>query len=749
MEGARRWAQTAEPLVQHRTVSARAPVLTRILAEEQEQWFLWLPVFFAIGIGSYFALRQEIPLAATMAATAGVLALHLTVHRRAGLWQLLTSALLATSLGATVAKLRTDAVAAPVVQRLIGPVAVKGWIELVEPRPGGGQRLTLVVQDMEGIAAPERPHRIRVRSRQADGTLAPGLFVSFRARLAGPAAPAAPHDFDFGRMAWYQALGGVGVALTPLRVEPSPGGAPGWLTERAQVERVRQAVSRRIQAALPGETGAIANALITGERGGITGATNQAYRDSGLFHILSISGLHMVIMAGAVFYLVRLLLAALPSVALRYPIKKWAAATAIVAALGYTLLSGSAFATVRAAIMIVILFAAVILDRPALALRNVALAALAILAVYPESLLDAGFQMSFAAATGLVSTYEWIRTRREARGAPEAAWSGQGAIVRFAADIVASTLIATVAVAPFAIYHFHNTQQLGLVGNIIAVPICNLVIMPAALATVLAMPFGLESVPLAIMGYGIEAMSSVARWVAGLPGAVLKVPRIAFSGFILVVAGLLWLALWRRTWRVLAIVPIGAGIILAPHVDKPDVLIGRDGATVAVRDGEGRLAALPVRGSTFELARWLEADGDRRTPEQAQASTLFRCDALACRAAGDRPVVVSFGPASLADDCKPDVILVLRYRSDRACPGVGVTIVAPASLRDLGTHAIYRDGTQVRIETVAGVRGDRPWSRRATAVPRARPDPRPVVADDTGDTHKLRPLASPEDEDEP
>src|SRR4029078_1960817 len=187
----------------------------------------------------------------------------------------------------------------------------------------------------------------------------------------------------------------------------------------AAIARVRQAIGRRIVAALPGETGAIANALITGERGGIPETTNQAFRASGLFHILSISGLHMVIMAGAVFSLIRLSLAAIPAIALRYPIKKWAAVGAMLGALAYLLISGAAFATVRSYIMISIMFLAVLLDRPAVALRNVALAALLILVVWPESLLNVGFQMSFAAVVALVAAYEWLRVRDEARGAAQ------------------------------------------------------------------------------------------------------------------------------------------------------------------------------------------------------------------------------------------------------------------------------------------------------------------------------------------
>ncbi len=280
---------------------------------------------------------------------------------------------------------------------------------------------------------------------------------------------------------------------------------------------MRQAIGRRVVGALPGEAGAIANALITGERGGISEATNQAFRNSGLFHILSISGLHMVIMAGAVFVSIRVGLAAIPTIALRYPTKKWAAAGAMAGALAYLMISGAAFATVRSYIMISIMFIAVLLDRPALALRNVALAALLILLLWPESLLDAGFQMSFAAVLSLVAVYEWLRARDEAREG----WMRRGAIARtlvFFGGIVTSTLVAGLAVAPFGIYHFHNTQQFAILANLAAIPICNLVVMPAALVSLVAMPLGLEAAPLWLMGQGHRGDGVVRRRGRGAAG---------------------------------------------------------------------------------------------------------------------------------------------------------------------------------------------------------------------------------------
>jgi competence protein ComEC len=231
------------------------------------------------------------------------LVLHVVARRR-GPAVLVTAGLVALACGVAAAKLRTEVVRAPVLQRQIGPVEVTGFVELIEPRPVRGQRITIRVAAIETLEAKQTPARVRVRVGIENADLEPGDAVRLRATLSPPPWPSLPGDYDFARAAWFQGLGAVGFATgAAAKIETDANAAPLSLRVRAVIERVRQAIGRRIVAALPGETGAIANALITGERGGITEATNQAFRDSGLFHILSISGLHMVIMAGAVFSL--------------------------------------------------------------------------------------------------------------------------------------------------------------------------------------------------------------------------------------------------------------------------------------------------------------------------------------------------------------------------------------------------------------------------------------------------------------
>jgi competence protein ComEC len=693
------------------------------LEAEQDRWFLWLPVLYGLGVAAYFSLLREPPLWAALSLLAAAVALKLA-WRGGTAAMLLAGAAVAATLGFAAAKLRTEWVASPMLERRIGPVEVRGFLELVEPRAKRGERLTVRVTSIRGLAAEETPRRVRVRLGRLVPGLAPGQAVRFSAVLSPPAVPALPGDYDFARTAYFAGIGGVGYALAPPRIDAAAGPAPLRLEIEAVIAGLRQLIGRRITAALPGEHGAIANALITGERGGISAATNDAFRDSGLFHILSISGLHMTIMAGAVFLAIRFVLAAAPSIALIFPVKKIAALAAATAALAYLLISGGSFATVRSWIMISIMFLAVLLDRPAVTLRNVALGALAIMVLVPESLFDVGFQMSFAAVLALVASYEAIQARRGQQEEGRSAGLLWGTLLFFG-GIVLATLVASAAVAPFAAYHFHKSQQYAVLANLIAIPVCNVVVLPAALATLVLMPLGLEAGPMWVMGQGIGLMLWCAETVAGIPGAVAHIPAIPTASFALMVGGGLWLCLWRTRWRLLGLAALASGIGLAPSLAHPDILVGRDGDLVAVRSSASALSAIARSGTAFELQRWLEHDGDARSPHAAAKGEAFRCDAAGC-ATKVKGVVVAVArhPAALADDCARADLLVLTFPRPKGCRARG-RVIDFFDLRSKGTHAIYLAEGPMRITTVAGVRGERPWTQSSLRPPR-RTQQRPI-----------------------
>jgi competence protein ComEC len=733
MEGARgrsgRRGRVAGPVLEAaRRLARRAGEggLARRFEEERARWFVWLPVAVGAGIAFYFALATEPGLWTALAlplAGLGVVA----ASRGAGLLSVAALGVLAASAGFAAAKLRTEWTRAPVLAFDMRRADIDGVVELIELRPTRGARLTIRVTAIKGLDPSERPARIRVRVMTLGDALQPGDTVRLRASLRPPSMPALPGDYDFARWAWFQGLGATGFAIrSPDRIARADAEEQG-LIRRAKdaLERLRQEIGEKVRAAVPGETGAIAVSLITGERGAITERTNAAYRDSGLVHILSISGLHMAIMAGFVYGAIRSLLATVPSIALRYPTKKWAAAAALVGAAAYLLISGSSIPAVRAFLMIAIMFVAVMLDRQALAMRNVAIAALVVLLIMPESLLDPGFQMSFAAVVSLIAAYEAVRGRTGGR--EHGGWVRTGAL--FLGGIVLSTVIASLSVAPIGAFHFHRSQQYALLANLVAIPICNLIVMPAALVTLVLMPLGLESLPLAVMAKGIDIMTATAERVAALPGAVIGMGAISDAGFALMIAGGLWLTLWQTRWRMLGLAAIGGGVLIAGGTVHPDVLAGRGGELVAVRGADGRLAATGAGRGGFELARWLQHDGDGRPAREVLKARAFQCDGAGCTATtqGLR-IAVARHPSAIAEDCMRSEIVVTMPRPPPDCTAP-LVVIDRRALRREGTHAIYLapvdDGVAriARVETVAGLRGDRPWAARPARTETARSRP--------------------------
>ncbi len=683
--------------------------LANSLEAESDRWSLWIPVLFGAGIVFYFALPDEPGAASTVALVVAATGLAVTVRGlRLGL--VVGGAALALCLGFATAKLRTENVRAPVLATEMRGIDVAGWVELYELRDKGRARITLRVIALGELPPEAIPYRVRVSLGAASGRVETGEAIRIRATLQPPPEPIIPTGFDFARSAWFDRLGAIGYATGKPHLLADADDPPWDLALWLPIDRLRAAINARIRASLPGERGEVAAALITGERAGISKEDNQAMRDSGLFHILSISGLHMVIMAGTVFWVARALLALFPSITLRFPIRKWAAVIALAAALFYLLISGAAVPTVRSWIMMSIVLIAVMLDRPAITMRNVALAALAILIFSPESLFDPSFEMSFAAVVGLVAMYEWLSGRnRETLRDASPVWRSlhRGGIL--VAGAAATTLVAGTAIAPFALYHFHRMTHFGLVANLLAAPLVSILIMPMAVLSLAAMPFGLEFWPLQVMGIGIELMVATGEWVASWPGAVSILPQISGLALVLIVLGGLWLCLWRTRARALGLVIVACGIALTPHNERPDVLIDRDGGTAALRSNAGSLVFPQATAASYSAENWLLADGDERDVKAATDENVFRCDTLGCiGVVKGKTVAFIRHPGALEEDCRIADIVIAPFTIGTKCRAARV-IVDRRMLKAEGAHALYIEGLSIRTETVREARGRRPW----------------------------------------
>jgi competence protein ComEC len=677
------------------------------LDRERGRWFFWIPVFFGAGIATYFALPEEPPLLLAVAGLMASLALRIFM-RGSLLLFLLGSIVLAVACGFAAAKLRALWVAAPIVHAQTKTERLAGWVERWEQTSPKRGRATLRVISVDGLEAARTPRRVRISLNTATGPPL-GQAISLKAVLLPLPEPVMPGGFDFARQAWFQGIGATGFAIGGFEaMEPQPD-APLLLTLHAWINGLREEIARRVHAALPAEQAGIAQALIVGDRAALGKEESEALRASGLFHIISISGLHMALIAGALFWAARLAFAAVPALALNYSVKAWAALLALGCAFVYFLLSGAAVATQRAFLMVVVMLIAVMLSRPAISLRNVALAALIILALYPETLLDVSFQMSFAATAALVAFYERFgATLRFETGKTSlhgaAAW-----ILAFLFGTAMTTIVAGTAVTPFAAYHFNTVTSYSVLGNVLGMPFVTLVIMPCVVLTLLAMPFGLEAWPLAAMGLGIDALRAVAAWVAGLHGAVVKVPSFTGSALMLICLGGLWFIIWRGPWRLLGLLAVALGLALAPYAPKPDVLVDRFAEVIAVRDAAGRLQVSPGRKGRYTVERWLAADGDGRTPKEAMTSSLFRCDPAGCLAqVKGKLVSLTREPTALADDCARVDILIAPFAVTADCRRPSLVIDRRfVYLNGAVSVFIGKDG--IEVASVANSRGQRPW----------------------------------------
>ncbi|WP_300297137.1 ComEC/Rec2 family competence protein [Ferrovibrio sp.] len=684
---------------------------------ERERWFLWLPALLGGGIAIYFLLPVEPPVLPLRLGIAA-LALAVLLTRWQALWHLPLLLLLTMLCGLWLGAERSAAVSAPVLQRPSGAIWLEGRVIEVEPRDAG-HRLLLDDLLLPGFSVAETPQRLRITLRRDGELLWPGDRLRLRAMLLPPPEPAMPGAFDFARYAWFRQIGGVGYAISTPEAMPAQE-ETGWHdAAMLGLSGLRQDWTRRISAQSEGAGGAIATALMTGVRGPIPDHVDAAFRDSGLAHILSISGLHLTLVAGLLFFLVRAALALNPALALRYPIKKWAAGAALLGALAYTLLSGAALPTLRALLMIALALLAVMLDRRAITLRAVAWAALLLLIIWPDSLLDPGFQMSFAAVTALVAAFEDMASRLMR-------WRQQAGPLRIALlwlfGVMAASFVAGLGSSLFAAYHFNRVADYALVANLLAAPLVDFFIMPLVVLAFILMPLGLEVLALTPMVWGVDLLIALAQWVASWPDTVGTVPAMPNWGLSAVALGGLWLCLWRRRWRWLGIIGLCAGALSPWLVAQPDMLVSGEGRLLAARSGDGRfyLSRTPPRG--FAAETWWERLGApplypwptlrrNETDGSVGADGSLRCDPAGCswRHAGFL-VALPQQPHAITEDCRhADVVIAARMPVRYRCPSAKVVIDRNDLWRG-GTHALYLDReTGIRVVTVAQRRGRRPW----------------------------------------
>ena len=684
------------------------------LSLQKPQGFLWLPVFFALGVAFYFGLRFEPPLALGILGFLISLSFISFTHgdkdlsEKAFLKWLAAMGLCLVAAGFLCAQLRTHFIHTPLLEKEIRTAEIVGTVKAIETlEEGEGVRLLLGGLEIEKLSQDETPIYIRLKLRE-QGDIRIGQRIKALAGLNPPSPPVYPGAFDFQRYAYFKSIGAVGfIYRAPEILEEGHDG-----DFQKFIEGAREVIEERIDGALAPPQAGVVKALLVGEKKAIAEEDVQAMRDSGLAHMLAISGLHVGLFSSFIFFLVRAGLAFITRLAEQYPIKKYAAFAAMVGALIYMLLAGATIPTQRAVLMTGIVLLAVILDRSAISMRLVAFAALVVLAIAPESLFSASFHMSFAAVTALVAFYEWLRPwwseRSRRNNLPQKAGM-------YLLGVCLTTVIAGFATGIFALYHFQNFALYGVLGNLVAVPILTFFIMPAGVMSLFLMPLGLEEGALWLMGQGAEQVLDIAHWVAGIEGSVYQVPQwppIALLGF---VSGALFLILWRGSLRPLGLIPILVGFVSIYLNAQPDILISSKHNLFGYAPQPGELYVSSKRADQFTLEQWeryygVPEDGAQKWPRQGEEEGLT-CGERGCRLPyKGQNISFLYQDYDYKEACNwADMVIAVEILASWKCEGAEV--INRIHTKKEGARALYIQESGIKQITVEDLRGARPWVR--------------------------------------
>lgn len=676
---------------------------------ERARWILWVPVLIGCGVGLYFALPSEPSLPWLTAVTiAGIPLLWLARHY---FWcfAILFICWLIVS-GVTLGTWRTMQVSAPILQKEIFGREVTGAVTEITIRPND-IRLTLSAPQIERIKPEDTPAKVTVTLRNGvPDALALGDKVRVRAGFFPPPPPSIPHGYAFNRHFFFEQIGAMGYAVgkSPLEII-GKGKARSNFGQR--IDALRHYIATWMMRELGAREGAIAAALTVGEAKAIPEDIYEAMRRSGLVHVLSISGMHLSLAAGILFFSARLLFAAIPAFSNRFDGKKMAALFALVSSFIYLLLAGMPISAQRAFVMVALVLLAIMLSRNVTPMRSLVLAALVILLLAPESLLNPGFQLSFAATMGILGYYEHWREKRS-RTLEAMEWTWQRRWWNFWSGIIMTSVIATATTVPYILHHFEDLPTYSVLGNLLVMPLVSFAIMPLVILVLLFMPLGLAGIIAPLLKYSLLAMHMLAAWVSSLPFAVVTLPPLPVWALCVITLGGLWLLLWQQKWRHLGWLAIMAGFVPLAFYQAPDMIISGDGKKIAIRTEKG---AAMLRGarSGFTQDGWLRfMQVDAFDLRSHVPDSTLRCDNAGCiyRFSGKTVAVVE-ERSVLAEDCNRADLTLTPYWSSyrdakRLCPQA--MLFDRRWLEKSGTMMFWLKN-DIRYKTVWQVQGNRPW----------------------------------------
>lgn len=691
-------------------------LLTSTIKALREQWspprdrVLWAPVFLGIGIALYFSRMTEPSglACALMLAAAGLAVLAAWRRKREWLYPCVCLFLVAAGFAAGHA--RTVLVASPMLERTINITKLEGRvleISVADEELGkkARRRVTLNKLWIEKLGYRDTPEMLSLSTYHVPADVVPGERIGMYVKLMPPSGPVVPGGFDFRRQAYFNQSGAVGFTLGKFeRIAPVENAPNTWFST------LRQIIAKRINAVLPHPESAVTMALLAGERASIPKNVNQDLIDSGLYHLLSISGLHVAIVCGVTFFTLRFMMALWPWFALHVPIKKIAALGALGIGLFYVMLAGSPIPAQRSLIMSGMVLVAIIFDRSALSMRTIALAAFFLLLLMPESLVGPSFQLSFAAVLSMIAFHEDISrhvlvTHRGDNMAVK--------IIYYLLGIGVTTVLVTLATLPIILHHFGRFQLYGVLANAAAIPLTSFIVMPAGMVAMLMMPLGLEEPFLRIASWGVTATLDVSHAVANMPHAVMAWPSLPQVPFLISCFGFLFACLWRGNARWIGLPVMLIAIVSGFFMTRPIAMLDSEGRSLAAAGG-GQVAYAYKTPTAFVRKNWValwggdEANSGKPLRQWQDGDASVACDDFACRV-GDFSILKS--RTVLGEECASVKTVValdraVRRRDQADCKA---RLLTGWHVFHGGGLAFYADG---RVEPMIPEKERRPWTRR-------------------------------------
>ncbi len=686
-------------------VTAVGAYLHKQLQMERTRWFYWWPVGFGTGIAIYFVLPAEPVWWLSVTVFCGVILLTMLRWQQDD-WRAMGLGALALTLGFVVAQTQTTLNRHPILMQEVGPISIQGRVIDIDERPKDAVRLTL--DQVNLWRNPIKLYQVRINVRKFQNHIGPGDIVRVKAVLRPLTEPAYPGSYDFTLFQYFQGLSATGFSYgNPRVIKPA---TPNDWHNRLEVWRQRIAthIHQHFTNNTDAATRSILVALMTGEQNSVPAETTEDLKAAGIYHIVSISGLHISFVAALAFVILRRLLALIPFLALRLPLKKIAAVCALLIVAAYTALVGAPVPTQRSALMLGLAIIGILCDRGHGVLRPVAWAAMIILFIEPVAVLNVGVQLSFAAVTGLLVFYESIQQPLKLWWATRPWWQRWAEGIFFA---LCSSLVATLVTLPIMAYYFHDLEVYGLLTNILALPLTDFWIMSSICLSYVLMPFGLDGWCLDLAADGTHLLLWLAHFMAGLPQASLALPNLPALSLPLFGAGLVWLLLWQQAWRWWGLLCIGLGFSLFIVTPLPHLLIAQNGQIAVLKLSNGTYIRLSRARESYYTESWAAYLNQREIPvwQNAQTDAWLQCDDNGiCQYAptGLKPVTLALRK-DFTDGICPTADILLQLRTAVPCP-LADSITANDLLRS-GTQSWFAAGPQWQVQTVANTRAMRPW----------------------------------------